>query len=319
MSRPIRIQYSGAVYHVMNRGNARQRIFKTSEHYQLFLRCLAEVVQLWHCTLHAFSLMPNHYHLLIETPSGNLSRVMRHLNHVYTQRFNRMTGRDGHLFRGRYKSILVEDDAYLVELIRYIHLNPVKAALTKRPEQHAWTSHHYYMGRSAPDFLTTDRILGYFGRRKNLARRKLHEFVVQGVPAALERQLSGQRLPSVLSSENFEKWIQWNFVKDLEDDEVTYVPVCPPKISEGVLRAAVCRYVESDWSSLKNPKGRREQQKRAQAIWLYRYYLKAGYGALSKVFGVAPSRISRIMQKEGLVSQDLREQISLAVERGAQK
>lgn len=228
-----------------------------------------------------------------------------------------MTGRDGHLFRGRYKSILVEDDAYLVELLRYIHLNPVKAAITKRPEQHAWTSHHYYMGRSKSDFLTTDRILSYFGRRKNMARRKLHEFVMQGVPTALERQLSGQRRPSVLSSENFEKWIQWNFVKDLKDDEVKYVPVCPQKISEVVLRKSVCRHLETEWSTLKKPQGRQEQQKRAKAIWLYRYYLKAGYEALSKVFGVVPSRISRIMQQEGLVSQDLRDQILLTVERGA--
>lgn len=319
MSRPIRIQYPGAVYHVMNRGNARQPIFKTPDHYQLFLRCLAEAVQLWHLKLHAFSLMPNHYHLLIETPAGNLSRAMRHLNHVYTQRFNRMTGRDGHLFRGRYKSILVEDDAYLVELLRYIHLNPVKSALAKRPEQHPWTSHHYYMGRSSPDFLTTDRLLGYFGKRKNLARRKLHEFVLQGVPEALEKQLSSKRWPSVLSGDNFAAWIQWNFVKDLDDDQVTYVPDRHEAISERALRQAVCHLLETDWAGLKAPKGRLAQQSRAKAIWLYRTFLKQGYGELSKVFGVAPSRISRIMQQEGLVSPSLQEQVSVAINRGVQK
>lgn len=313
MSRPIRIQYPGAVYHVMNRGNARQTIFKTPDHYQLFLRCLSEAIQLWHLKLHAFSLMPNHYHLLIETPAGNLSRAMRHLNHVYTQRFNRMIGRDGHLFRGRYKSILVEDDAYLVELLRYIHLNPVKAAMAKSPEQHPWTSHHYYMGRSAPEFLTTDRLLGYFGRRKNLARRKLHEFVMEGIPPALEKQLSGQRWPSVLSSDNFEKWIQWNFVKDLDDEQVEYIPARENVISEEKLRKAICRHLETAWSSLKKPQGRKQQQKRAKAIWLYRYHLKLGYGSLSKEFGVAPSRISKIMQQGELVSADLREQIKRAI------
>lgn len=317
MSRPIRIQYPGAVYHVMNRGNARQAIFKTPDHYQLFLRCLAEAVQLWHLKLHAFSLMPNHYHLLIETPDGNLSRAMRHLNHVYTQRYNRVAGRDGHLFRGRYKSILVEDDAYLVELLRYIHLNPVKAALAKTPEQHPWTSHHYYMGRSAPDFLTTDRLLDYFGRRKNLARRRLHEFVLQGVPTALEKQLSGQRWPSVLSSDNFEAWIQWNFVKDLDDSQVKYVPERPKVIPKEKLKQAVCCHLGMKWSSLKSPQGRHEQQQRARAIWLYRHHLKMGYETLSKEFGVTPSRISKIMQQEGLVSQDLQELISLSIARGA--
>lgn len=313
MSRPLRIQYPGAVYHVMNRGNARQVIFKTPAHYQLFLRCLAESVQLWHLKIHAFSLMPNHYHLLIETPAGNLSRAMRHLNHVYTQRLNRLAGRDGHLFRGRYKSILVEEDAYLVELLRYIHLNPVKAALVMSPEKHEWTSHHYYMGRSKPDFLTTDRMLGYFGRRKNLARRKLHEFVRQGVPATLEKQLSGNRWPSVLSGDNFAAWIQWNFVKDLDDDQVEYVSARPKVISEAALRKAVCRHLETDWSNLTSPKGRQAQQNRAKAIWLYRQHLNVGYAALSKKFGVAPSRISKIMKQEELVSSDLREQIERAI------
>lgn len=319
MSRPIRIQYPGAVYHVMNRGNARQAIFRTPDHYQLFLRCLAEAVQLWRLKLHAFSLMPNHYHLLIETPAGNLSRAMRHLNHVYTQRLNRMAGRDGHLFRGRYKSILVEDDAYLVELLRYIHLNPVKAALAKSPELHPWTSHHYYLGRTAPDFLTTNRLLGYFGKRRSLARRKLHEFVLQGVPAALEKQLSSTRWPSLLSGDNFKAWVEWNFVKDLADDHLEYVPARHRAISEVTLRKLVCRHLEADWSNLSNPQGRQEQQKRAKAIWLYRHHLNVGYEALSKEFGVAPSRISKIMGQKELVSADLCELVAMSAARGAQK
>ena len=311
MSRPIRIQYSGAVYHVMNRGNARQDIFKNPDHYELFLRCLAETVDLWGLKLHAFSLMPNHYHCLIETPMGNLSRAMRHLNHVYTQRFNRLTKRDGHLFRGRYKSILVEEDAYLVELMRYIHLNPVKAGLVGSPEQHRWTSHRFYLTGNGPDCLTTSRLLNYFGRRKNRARRKFHEFVMEGVPVELEKHLSGRRWPSVLSSENFEEWIRWNFTKDLDDEQIEYVSAHCCKISEHSLKRVLCQLLETDALSLKDPRGRKQQKKRAQAIWFYRHHLKWGYKEISKQFGITPSRISKILHHEGLVNPVLQERMVL--------
>ena len=169
MARPLRIQYGGAFYHVMNRGNGRERIFHHQKHYEMFFRVLEESADLWEIQIHAFSLLPSHYHMLIETPLANLSRAMRHINGVYTQRLNRQRGVDGHLFRGRYKAILVEEDAYLVELVRYIHLNPVKAGLVKKPEQHGWTSHRYYLGEKRLEWLRTERVLRYFGRRGNLA------------------------------------------------------------------------------------------------------------------------------------------------------
>lgn len=315
MSRPLRIQYAGAVYHVMNRGNARQDIFGHTNHYQLFIRCMSEMINLWELKLHAFSLMPNHYHLLIETPMGNLSRAMRHLNHVYTQRFNRLTGRDGHLFRGRYKSILIEEDAYLIELLRYIHLNPVRAGMTKRPEQHRWTSHHYYLKGTETGFLTTTRLLEYFGRRRNLARRKLHEFVMSGVPIELEKRLSGQKWPSVLSSANFEEWVHWNFVKDLDDEQLEYVPNHNQQVAEESLQKILCQIFETNWPSLKKPQGHEQQKRRAQAIWFYRRYLKLGYNELSKIFGLVPSRISKIMSKNDMVSSELNEQVVLSLKK----
>lgn len=315
MSRPLRIQYPGAVYHVMNRGNAHQDIFRHPDHYQLFTRCISETIELWELKLHAFSLMPNHYHLLVETPMGNLSRAMRHLNHVYTQRFNRLTGRDGHLFRGRYKSVLVEEDAYLVELLRYIHLNPVRAGIVKNPEQHEWTSHCYYLKENRMDFLTTSRLLGYFGRRKNLARRKLHEFVMAGVPVELEMRLSGQRWPSVLSSENFEEWIKWNFVKDSDEKQLEYVPANSRQISEASLQNVLCRLFSMNWQSLRRPQGREQQKRRMQTIWFYRRYLKTGYSELSKIFGLVPSRISKIMNNNDTVSSELDELVKRSLQK----
>lgn len=310
MSRPLRIQYEGAVYHVMNRGNARQDVFYAASHYQLFLRCLEETINLWDVKLHAFSLLPNHYHMLVETPMGNLSRAMRHLNHVYTQRFNRLAGRDGHLFRGRYKAILVEEDAYLVELMRYIHLNPVRAGLVKRPEQHRWTSHRFYLKQNGANYLTTSRLLGYFGRRVNLARRKLHEFVMTGVPVKLEERLCGERWPSVLSSENFEEWVHWNFVKDLDDEQLEYIPCYSRRVTEGELQKALCHVFEIDWRAIKNPKGHVQQRERAQAVWFYRNYLKAGYKDLAKTFGITPSRISKIMNCKDVVPPNVYEYVA---------
>jgi len=129
MARPLRVQYEGAFYHVMNRGNVRQPIFRSSEHYKVFINLLVESIVLWEIKIHSFSLLPNHYHLLIETPRANLSRAMRHINGVYTQRFNRHSHRDGHLFRGRYKAILVEEDAYLVELALSAYTDETKRCI----------------------------------------------------------------------------------------------------------------------------------------------------------------------------------------------
>ena len=309
MSRPLRIQYKGAFYHVMNRGNARQDIFKHSDHYNLFLHCLTETIKLWEIRLHAFSLMPNHYHLLIETPKGNLSRAMRHLNHVYTQRFNRLAKQDGHLFRGRYKSILIEEDAYLVELLRYIHLNPVKGGEAKSPQQYKWSSHRLYLTGEGADYLTTSRILSYFGKRKNTARRRLHEFVISGVPGELESRLASRRWPSVLSRENFEEWVCWNFVKDLNDDELEYIPDHLSEVSEAKLKRVLCQLLEIDWVNLKEPRGREHQKKRAQVVWFYRRYLKWGYKEISREFGIVPSRISKIMYAVDLVDENLQENV----------
>ena len=131
MSRPLRIEYPDAWYHVMNRGRRREKIFSGIKDYTLFIGLLKESCYMWHVRIGAFCLMPNHYHILIQTPEGNISRCMRHINGVYTQRFNRIHGCDGPLFRGRYKSILVEAETYLLELLRYIHRNPLKAGLAE--------------------------------------------------------------------------------------------------------------------------------------------------------------------------------------------
>src|SRR3990170_8339886 len=144
MARPLRIQYPGAFYHIMNRGVSRRNIFLSETDYEEFLKTLSECDNLWAIDIFAYCLMSNHYHVCLRTPGGNLSRVMRHLDGLYTQRFNRAHGRDGPLFRGRYKAILVDADECLTAVLRYIHLNPVEARLVRRPQEYKWSSHRFY-------------------------------------------------------------------------------------------------------------------------------------------------------------------------------
>jgi len=166
MSRPLRIEYPNAVYHITSRGNARNDIYLSDDDREAFLKILSIVVERFNWVCHAYCLMTNHYHLMIETPDANLSRGMRHLNGVYTQRFNRSHHRVGHVFQGRFKSILVEKDAYLLELCRYIVRNPVAANMVKDVAEWEWSS---YLATASitpkPNFLTTNWVLEQFSKQ----------------------------------------------------------------------------------------------------------------------------------------------------------
>lgn len=322
MPRPLRITYEGAVYHVMNRGTSRQLVFNSDEDYRHFLVLISETVKMWGIIVHAFSLMPNHYHLLIETPRANISRAMRHIDGVYTQRYNRARKRDGQLFRGRYKAILVEEDAYLVELLRYIHLNPVEAGIVSKPEDHMWTSHKYYIGDNPFTWLSTDRLLGYFGKRKNLSRMKLHDFVLDGVPEDLRRQLDGARWPSVFSSEHFKEWVKWNFVKDeeLKNGNLQYVEVGPKGLKEEQLREIVCRVLDVKWNRLCAACGRDDKKKRRLAVRCFSENLEWSYGRLSKTFGgMHFSNISRCVRGKWINDEPLWERLVLEIQNEKRK
>jgi len=182
MARPLRIELPGAVYHITSRGNAKGEIFAEDQDREKFLDILGSVVKKHRWLCHAYCLMGNHYHLLIETPEGNLSRGMRQLNGIYTQAFNRSHKRPGHLFQGRYKAILVEKDSYLLALCRYIVLNPVAAHLVPAPNDWPWSSYLATAGLGAvPDLLATDWILSQFSSLRRKACRLYSEFVYQGL------------------------------------------------------------------------------------------------------------------------------------------
>jgi putative transposase len=182
MARPLRIEYPGAVYHITSRGNARKRIYKDDTDRTSFLDVLCSVVKKYNWLCHGYCLMDNHYHLLIETPDGNLSRGMRQLNGVYTQVYNRRHRKVGHIFQGRFKAILVEKEDYLLELCRYVVLNPVRAKSVESPGDWKWSSYLATASEiGAVPCLTVDWILGQFGSDRKRAARSYKEFVMAGL------------------------------------------------------------------------------------------------------------------------------------------
>lgn len=181
MSRPLRIEFPNAVYHVFSRGNERKEIFRTNIDYELFLGILKDSSDRFDFLVHAWCLMPNHFHLLLETKDSNLSHAMKRLLGLYTVRFNRRHQRSGHLFQGRYKALLVDKDNYFLELSRYIHLNPVKAKLVQAPEGHRWSSMKYFLKDKSPDLLHREFTLKSFK-----SKSEYRQFVMEGLKTDID-------------------------------------------------------------------------------------------------------------------------------------
>jgi REP element-mobilizing transposase RayT len=181
MARPLRLEFAGALYHVTSRGNRQEAIYETDTDRASFLTVMSDVCERYNWVYHAYCLMDNHYHLLVETPEANLAKGMRQLNGEYTQTFNRAHRRVGHVFQGRYKAILIDKDSYLLELARYIVLNPVRAGMVRSAREWPWSSYRATVGQQAkPSWLNTEGLLAGFGRRKSKAIEAYKRFVSEG-------------------------------------------------------------------------------------------------------------------------------------------
>lgn len=181
MARPLRLEFAGALYHVTARGNRREMIYEDQGDRFAFLEKFSTVCREANWLCHAYCLMGNHYHLLLETPEGNLGRGMRQLNGCYSQYFNRKHGRCGHVFQGRYSAVLVEKQSYLLELARYIVLNPVRARMVHTAQEWPWSSYRGTAGLQAlPEGVSADWILAAFSGTRDEAIKAYREFVRQG-------------------------------------------------------------------------------------------------------------------------------------------
>lgn len=212
MARPLRIEFPDAVYHISARGNERKDVFWDDRDRERFLGYLETSVLRYKVNIHVYCLMSNHYHLLLSTPEGNLSQIMRHINGGYTTYFNKRHNRAGHLFQGRYKAILVDADPYAGELSRYIHLNPVRAGIAARPGKYFWSSYSTYIGKETPPgWLNTDWLLRYFGK-KTAEAKKAYRFFVQAALGTTEDPLKAATAGLILGRAEFVEEIRERYL-----------------------------------------------------------------------------------------------------------
>jgi len=214
MARPLRIEYPGAFYHIFSRGDQKQPIFFADDDRCYFLHCLRKACEKFGAVVHVYCLMPNHFHMILETPFGNLSRMLHFLVTKYTVYFNKKHKRQGHLFQGRYRSVLVEVVSYAKELSRYVHLNPVRSRIVDRPERFEWSSYGYYLGSARPEkWLETASILRMFGEDAAASQRAYVEFVIQGIGEEPPDSIRDSVRTGILGSEEFIKRIKRTYLE----------------------------------------------------------------------------------------------------------
>ena len=284
MSRPLRIEYPGAWYHIMNRGRRYDTIFEDKKDYLVFLELLQETIEIFHINISAFCLMQNHYHLLIQTPEANISRSMRHINGVYTQRFNKLHGYDGQLFRGRYKSILIDADSYLLQVMRYIHRNPITAGLTDKLN-YTWSSHKAYLSDSKKwDWVSRDKILKMLSRTKALQKTVYRDFVNESDNDDFSAIYRKRKLPSMLGSETFLELIKERYFSKKKHVEIPESRILAPETDKII--AVICAKYKVSISDLRKSIRGQLNEPRNVAMYLMRYLRGDTLSTICKEFGL---------------------------------
>jgi len=261
MARKPRVEFEGAFYHVIARGNQRQDIFRDDKDRTTYLGRVEHYRKRRDFKLYAYVLMSNHVHLLIETQRIPLSKIMQGIQFTYTQYYNRRHRTVGHLFQGRYKAILCDRESYLLELVRYIHLNPARVRKPNDPWKYPWNSHRAYLGERTPVQIDTKLVLGQFGRALGQARLAYRKFMEEGIGEGhIDRyyEVVDQRF---LGDEEFIEKVD----KRTQGREVE---AGGPKVPFGRLLEAVAKEHGVGASELTGP-GRRRQRVRARAMLVY--------------------------------------------------
>jgi len=295
MARPLRITFPGAFYHVTSRGNERKNIYKSKRDREKFLEYLGEAHERYGAIIHAYCLMTNHYHLLIETPDANLPQIMKHVNSSYTTYFNVKRKRFGHLFQGRYKAFLVYKDDYALELSRYIHLNPVRAAMVESVIEYPWSSYRAFVGKEAtPEWLETDYIHGYFGKRISQARREYERFVEEKSSLHTPNPLENASADTILGPESFIQGISKKYLEGRRSDrELPALRALNSRPSFSIISSVVDDHVDD------------VKLARKMKIYLMKRYSGATLKAIGEPFGLGESAVSQVCGRfDVLVGED---------------
>jgi REP element-mobilizing transposase RayT len=310
MGRPLRIEFPGALYHVISRGNDRKRIFLSRADCEAFLELLQESHERHGILIHCYVLMGNHYHLVLETPRGNLVKVMHGINGGYTRYFNRCHKRVGHLFQGRYHAVLVEKDAYLMELSRYVHLNPVRAGIVKKPGEHRWSSYPSYIGRAAEkEWVEYSWIFSRYGKRKARAGKGYRQFVEHGMEKVQWDPLDELFAGVILGSEAFVEEMK----DQIPDEKLEREIVQRRRLRSWTEPRKIIQEVASAFGvspEAVTGRGGRGNVPRKIAIHLVRRYSGIGNDEIGRLFGglsgSAVSRTASRLEKDGAKDGKLR-------------
>ena len=297
MSRPLRIQYPDAWYHVMNRGRRGEKVFETKEDYWSFIDLLEELDEVFNVKVSAYCLISNHYHLLVQTPNANLSRAMRHLNGVYTQRYNKRHGCDGQLFRGRYKAIVVESDSYAVELLRYIHRNPLEAGLVENLQKYQWSTHRIYLSKAEKwKWVHKDFILNLFSKSKPESIRLYKEFVLKENSEMINQVFARKNLPAILGSKSFVDRVKEKFFNSNNFEDVPETKRLAPDIEK--IEIAVCRDYDIKEDELYSTRRGLFNEPRNVAVYLIRRLRNDTLKQVGDQFGIEKnSTVSSIVER----------------------
>jgi REP element-mobilizing transposase RayT len=281
----------------MNRGRRREEIFKGKGDYGQFIKILKETGSRWKLRVAAYCLMPNHYHLLVQTPEANLSRCLRHIDGVYTQRFNRSHGTDGPLFRGRYKAILVDKDSYLLPLVRYIHRNPARSGLTRKWGRYEWSSHRYYLGGAGKEnWIYSDFILSLLSFKKAERPKSYCRYVALEDDRSLLRSLEKKKWPSILGSDDFIRRIKEKFYLGRLDDEIPQSKELAPEVER--IQKTVERFYKIDRVDLLSSRRGVSNEARSIAIYLARQLRGDGLKQIGENFLVNKySSVSSVIER----------------------
>ncbi len=298
MARPLRIDFAGAVYHVMSRGNERRAIVRDDRDRRTWLDWVRRTVETYDLRLHAFVLMTNHYHLFVETPLANLSAAMHGLNGSYASYFNRRHERAGHLWQGRFKAHLIEREGHWLEVSRYMHLNPSRAGMVKKPEDYAWSSYPgYHWASRALSWLTYATVLGEFGRDPATARREYRRFLRAGISGPPESPWRHAVEGLIVGSDGFVQEVRRRLSKRQPDPWVPELRKLRDRPPLGNAIHAVAQALSADEAQW-GPGRRANDLARAMAAYVCRHRLGYSATAVAQALGYSqPSSVTRAVQR----------------------